>query len=75
VEPYRDIGRVLLIAGLVLAVIGAAMMMGPRLPGRVGRLPGDIVYKRENFTLYFPIVTSIVVSLVLTLLLWLFSRR
>ncbi len=61
-------GRTLVIIGLVIAAIGAVMMLG--LP--LGRLPGDIAVRRGNFSFYFPLTTSIVVSIVLTLLLaWL----
>lgn len=62
----KDLGKLLIIAGLVIAALGVALT--------VGRLPGDIVYRRGNFTFFFPIVTSIVLSIVLTLVLWLFRR-
>lgn len=63
-------GKFLVIAGLVIAAIGAAVMLG--LP--LGRLPGDIAVRRGNFSFYFPLTTSIVVSIVLTLLLAWFRR-
>jgi uncharacterized protein HemY len=63
-------GKLLVIAGLVIAGIGLLMMMG--IP--FGRLPGDIVIRRGNGTFYFPLVTSIVLSIILTLLLALFRR-
>jgi hypothetical protein len=67
-----DIGKVLLVCGLVLAAAGALMM----LTGRtfIGRLPGDIVWRKGNTTVYLPIMTSIVLSIVLTLVLWLVRR-
>ena len=65
----RDLGRILMIAGAALFVAGVLI----RWTG-VGRLPGDILVRRGNFTVYFPIVSSILISIVLTLLLWLFSR-
>jgi len=65
------IGRFLILAGLAIAGIGVLMTWG--LP--IGRLPGDISYRRGNFGFYFPLATSIVVSIVLTLLLMLFGRR
>ena len=71
----RDLGRLLLVAGVLLAVLGLLLSWGPKLPLKIGRLPGDIVYRRENFTFYFPVVTALVLSLILSLLLWLFSRR
>ena len=68
-----DLGRVLVVLGVVLLVLGLILMAAGRLP-LVGRLPGDIVYRRGNFTFYFPIVTSILLSLILTLLFTLFRR-
>jgi len=65
------IGRFLILAGLAIAGIGVLMTWG--LP--IGRLPGDLSYRRGNFGFYFPLATSIVVSIVLTLLLMLFGRR
>lgn len=64
-------GRFLILAGLAIAGIGLLMTWG--LP--IGRLPGDISYRRGNFGFYFPLATSIVVSIVLTLLMMLFGRR
>jgi hypothetical protein len=64
------VGRTLVVVGLIVAAVGAVMMLG--LP--LGRLPGDIVVSRGRGTFYFPIVTSLVVSVVVTLLLSLFRR-
>ena len=71
-----EFGRVLLGLGLALVAIGGGMMVLARLgvPFPLGRLPGDIVVQREGFTLYFPLATSIVVSLVLSLLFYLLRR-
>ena len=63
-------GKLLLIVGLLIAGVGGLIMLG--LP--VGRLPGDIVYRRENFTVYLPIGTSLIASVVLTLVLMLLRR-
>lgn len=70
-------GRFLLVAGLVLAAIGAVLVAAPRIPGldRLGRLPGDLVVERGSMTIFVPIVSSIVISVVLTILLNLFLRR
>lgn len=65
-------GRTLLYVGLTIAILGLLWMLADRLG--FGRLPGDIVVRKKNFTLYFPLVSSIVVSLVLTLLFNLFRR-
>ena len=61
----RDLGRLLIIFGVILIAAGALLTV---------KLPGDIVYRRGNFTFYFPLVTSILLSIVLSLLLWLFRR-
>lgn len=63
----------LVLAGLVLAGVGALLWLGPKLPW-VGRLPGDITVERPNFRFYFPLATCIIASLLLTLLAWLFRR-
>lgn len=68
-------GRALITLGILLIVVGVAMEFGPRLPFRIGRLPGDIIVHSKNTTFYFPIVSCIVVSVVLTLVMWLFNRR
>ncbi len=68
-----QIGRALIGFGLLLALIGALLLVGGRLG--LGRLPGDLVLRRPGFTFYAPLATSIVVSLLLTLLLNLWSRR
>ncbi len=67
------LGRVLVIFGAVLAAVGLILMVAPKVPW-LGRLPGDIYYRRDNFRFYFPLGTSIVVSIVLTLLLNLLLR-
>ena len=72
-DSARELGRVLLLAGAALIVIGALLYFGGKLPFRLGRLPGDIVYRGEHTTFYFPIVTCIALSLGLTLLFWLVS--
>jgi hypothetical protein len=69
------IGRALLAAGLLLAALGLVLIVAERFPGlRIGRLPGDISVERGHFRFYFPLATSIVASLVLSLLLWIFRR-
>jgi hypothetical protein len=68
-----QIGRYLLLAGLLIAGAGLLMMVGERFG--LGRLPGDIVWRRKNTTVYFPIVTSLVLSVLLTLLLNVLFRK
>jgi DUF2905 family protein len=68
-----ELGRALVVIGAVLLVLGLVLTFAGRVPF-LGRLPGDIVYRRGNFTLFFPLATSIVLSLLLTGLLWLLRR-
>ena len=71
-----DLGKLLILVGVVIVLVGLVLTFGDRFSFfRIGRLPGDIVYRRGNFTFYFPLVTSILISAVLTILFWLFSRR
>ena len=69
----NDLGKLLVILGLVIAAVGALLWTGFG-KGWLGRLPGDIHYTRGNFSFYFPIVTCLLLSLLLTLLLWLFRK-
>jgi hypothetical protein len=71
----EHVGRLFLVMGGLLALVGIFLMLGPRLPFRIGRLPLDIHYQRDNFSFYFPLGTSIVLSLLLTLVFALFNRR
>jgi Protein of unknown function (DUF2905) len=68
----RDIGRLLIVLGGVLLLAGIVLTVFGRIG--LGRFPGDIVYRRGNFTFFFPLATSILLSLILSLLLWLFRR-
>jgi hypothetical protein len=68
-----QLGRVLLLAGLTIAGVGALLMVGERLG--LGKLPGDILWKRKNTTVSFPIMTSLILSVVLTVILNLILRR
>jgi hypothetical protein len=70
----QDLGRMLVVLGVVIALVGGVLMLAGRVPG-IGRLPGDIHVQRGNWTFYFPLGTSIVLSLLLTLVLWLIGRR
>ena len=69
-----ELGRTLLVLGGVVMLVGLALMLVPNVPW-LGKLPGDILVKRDRFTVYFPIVTCLVLSVVLTLLVNLFFRR
>jgi hypothetical protein len=65
----------LIILGAILIVIGVIATVGERLPIKFGRLPGDIVIRGKNSVFYFPVVTSILLSLILTAVMWLIGRR
>lgn len=73
-DPLRDLGRTLLALGCLFVLVAALLYFGGKLPLRLGKLPGDIVHRGEHSTFYFPIVTCLVLSLALSLLLWLFSH-
>jgi hypothetical protein len=68
------VGRTLILIGVVLIVFGLLVTLGERLPIRLGRLPGDIVIRGKNGAFYFPIVTCLLLSVVLSLVMWLFRR-
>ena len=68
-----DLGKLLVIAGLLLVAVGALLWSGLG-KGWFGRLPGDIHYTKGNFQFYFPLVTCLIVSIVLTFILWLFRK-
>ena len=68
-----QVGKMLLFGGLALAAVGVLLMVGDRLG--LGRLPGDLVWKRRSTSVYFPWVTSLLVSVILTVLLNVFLRR
>jgi uncharacterized membrane protein len=70
-----NLGRLLIVTGLVLVALGAVLLIANRLNLPFGRLPGDIVVRGKNTTFYFPWVTCLILSLLATLLMWLFSRR
>jgi hypothetical protein len=74
-EPLRESGKLLIIFGVVFIAVGGLLAWGGKLPARLGRLPGDIIIRRENFTVYFPLATSLLLSVVLSLLFGLLGRR
>lgn len=71
-----DLGKTLIVFGIILLMVGLAVVFRDRLPGiqMLGHLPGDIAIERENFKFYFPITTSILVSAVASFIFWLFSK-
>jgi len=67
------LGKMLILLGVLILVIGLLLLVGEKIPW-VGRLPGDIIIKKERFTFYFPLATSILISIILTLLFTLFRK-
>lgn len=67
-----QIGKILLGIGVIIALVGVVFLLGDRIG--LGRLPGDIIIRRENLTIYFPITTMIIISIILTLIFSLFRR-
>ena len=67
--------RTLIALGLIILALGVILSIGEKLPVRLGRLPGDIVIRGKNSVFYFPLMTCLLISVVLSFLLWLFGRR
>lgn len=68
------IGRFLVIVGLIIIALGLLLMTSGKF-NWIGRLPGDIIIQKKNFTIYFPLATSILISLLITLIFWIFGRK
>lgn len=69
-----NLGRLLILLGLVFIALGFIFIWGVKIPG-LGRLPGDIYLQRKNFTFYFPLASCILISIILTLILWLIKHK
>lgn len=69
-----EIGKSIIFIGTVIIIIGVILLFSDKLPFNLGKLPGDISYKKENFSFYFPITTSILISIILSLLFYLFGK-
>jgi hypothetical protein len=72
--PLSSLGKLVVTAGVILVIFGLVLVFYDRIPF-LGKLPGDIIVKRRNFTLHFPIVTSILLSIIVTIILNLISRK
>jgi Protein of unknown function (DUF2905) len=72
--PFNGVGKLLILLGGLLIIIGAAIVLVGKIPG-LGKLPGDIYVERRNFTFFFPLTTSILISVILSVVLHLLSRR
>jgi len=69
----EHLGKALLFAGLLIAAVGGVLLLSEKI-GWIGRLPGDITIRRDNFTFHFPLATCLLVSAILSLLFWLFRK-
>jgi hypothetical protein len=69
-QPF---GKLLMFAGIIIFLVGLLFIFGDKIPF-LGKLPGDIQIKGKNFTFYFPLVTSIILSIIISLILWLFRK-
>ncbi len=70
-----EIGKLLTIFGLIMVLIGLALIFFPKFPFILGKLPGDIIIRKNNFTLYFPLVTSVILSIILTVILYFLEKH
>jgi Protein of unknown function (DUF2905) len=70
-----SLGRMLIALGLLVALLGVVVSIGEKLPIRLGHLPGDIIIRGKNSVFYFPLATCLLISVVLSLVLWLMNRR
>jgi len=73
-DGIQYIGKFLIIAGITAVAIGGLFLLAGKIPW-IGRLPGDIIIQKKNFTFYFPLATSILLSLLLTFILWILRRK
>jgi hypothetical protein len=71
---FFDFGKILIIVGLVIAIVGVLIAMGGKIPW-IGRLPGDLTIRGEKYTFYFPLATSILISIALSLVFWFIGRK
>lgn len=70
---FHQLGRILIFIGIIILFLGVFFLFGDKIPF-LGKLPGDIYIKKKNFTFYFPIITSIILSLLISLILYLFKK-
>ena len=73
INPLASFGKTLIVIGLVMAGVGVLLLVVPKVPW-LGRLPGDIAIKKDNFQVYFPLTTCIIISIILALLFYLFRK-
>ncbi len=71
--PFTEIGKFLIVIGVIIVLLGILVSIDPKIP-LIGKLPGDIYIKKNGFSIYFPITTCIIISIILTLLFSLFKK-
>ena len=71
----QDLGRALIFLGVIIAIVGAVLYLSGRANLPIGRLPGDITYRKGNFTFYAPLATSILLSIILSVIVYFLNRR
>jgi hypothetical protein len=71
---FSHLGRLLIVIGLLIAGIGLVLILAGKIPW-LGRLPGDFLFRGKNVSVYFPLMTSLIVSVILSLILWFINRR
>lgn len=71
----QDLGRALIFLGVIIAIVGAVLYFSGRASLPIGRLPGDITYRKGNFTFYAPLATSILLSIILSVIVYFLNRR
>ena len=70
---FQPLGRALVVLGIIVTVFGVLLLLAPKIPW-LGRLPGDVLIQRERFTFYFPLASCLLASVLLSVLLWLWTR-
>jgi len=73
-QGFQLLGKILIIFGLFIVIIGILLLLGGKIPW-IGRLPGDIIIEKKDYSIYIPITTSIILSILLTLIFWILSKR
>ena len=73
-QPVQQLGRLLFSVGAMFIIVGALLYFSPKLPLRLGRLPGDIIHRGKHGAFYFPIVSCLVISVSVSLILWLVNH-
>jgi hypothetical protein len=73
-DGIQYLGKLLIVLGVIVIAVGGLLLFSGKIPW-IGRLPGDILIQKKNYTFYFPLATSIIISVIITLVFWLLGRR